>query len=352
MMQAGGLPHVLAAPATDPTLSDFNQLIWWMVLLKVAIVFLFLLLTTIFMIWAERRVIGRMQNRPGPNRAGPFGLLQPIADALKLPLKEDIIPTGRGQAGVHRRAGDIGGDRLHQLLGHPVGPGSLDLPPPHPAAARRPAGGGAAHPGDELDRRVRDRAGRLVLGVALFAARGAAFRGAGNQLRDRDGPGLRGRVPLRGLAVYHRHRQCAAARMVRVAAAGLVRDLPGHHGRRDQPAAVRPARGRGRAGGRLSHRVLVDEVRDVLPRRVHQHDHGLRTRDDDVPRRLAGAVAAVAVVGREQRLVAAAVVPDQGLHLACSASSGCAARCPGSGTTSSWRSAGRSSSRSPSSGSC
>ena len=94
MMQAGALPHVLAAPATDPTLSDFNQLIWWMVLLKVAIVFLFLLLTTMFMIWAERRVIGRMQNRPGPNRAGPFGLLQPIADALKLPLKEDIIPLG------------------------------------------------------------------------------------------------------------------------------------------------------------------------------------------------------------------------------------------------------------------
>jgi NADH-quinone oxidoreductase subunit H len=83
--------HALAA---DPTLSDFNQLIWWLVLLKVAIVFVFLLLTTIFMIWFERRVIGRMQNRPGPNRAGPFGLLQPVADALKLPLKEDIIPTG------------------------------------------------------------------------------------------------------------------------------------------------------------------------------------------------------------------------------------------------------------------
>jgi NADH-quinone oxidoreductase subunit H len=83
--------HVLAV---DSTLSDFNTLIWWMVLLKVAIVFVFLLLTTIFMIWFERRVIGRMQNRPGPNRAGPFGLLQPIADALKLPLKEDIVPTG------------------------------------------------------------------------------------------------------------------------------------------------------------------------------------------------------------------------------------------------------------------
>jgi NADH-quinone oxidoreductase subunit H len=91
MMQAG-VRHVLAAPAADPTVGDFNQLIWWLVLLKVAIVFLFLLLTTMFMIWAERRVIGRMQNRPGPNRAGPYGLLQPIADALKLPLKEDIIP--------------------------------------------------------------------------------------------------------------------------------------------------------------------------------------------------------------------------------------------------------------------
>src|SRR5579859_475899 len=83
-----------ALAAADPTLSDFNQQIWWLVLLKVGIVFVFLLLTTIFMIWFERRVIGRMQNRPGPNRAGPFGLLQPIADALKLPLKEDIVPTG------------------------------------------------------------------------------------------------------------------------------------------------------------------------------------------------------------------------------------------------------------------
>jgi NADH-quinone oxidoreductase subunit H len=94
MMHHGALLHVLAAPAPAPTLSSFNQLIWWLVLLKVGIVFVFLLLTTMLMIWAERRVIGRMQNRPGPNRAGPFGLLQPIADALKLPLKEDIIPRG------------------------------------------------------------------------------------------------------------------------------------------------------------------------------------------------------------------------------------------------------------------
>src|SRR5580700_7573021 len=82
------------ALAADPTLADFYFVPWWLVLLKVGIVFVFLIFTTIFMIWFERRVIGRMQNRPGPNRAGPFGLLQPIADALKLPLKEDIVPTG------------------------------------------------------------------------------------------------------------------------------------------------------------------------------------------------------------------------------------------------------------------
>ena len=105
-------------------------------LLKVGIVFLFLLLTTMFMIWFERRVIGRMQNRPGPNRAGPFGLLQPIADALKLPLKEDIIPLGADKLVFILAPVLSARGRLHQLRHHPVGPGSLDLPPPHPAAAR------------------------------------------------------------------------------------------------------------------------------------------------------------------------------------------------------------------------
>lgn len=46
-----------------------------------------------FLVWWERRFLGFLQGRLGPNRVGPFGLLQPFADALKLMIKEDIIPT-------------------------------------------------------------------------------------------------------------------------------------------------------------------------------------------------------------------------------------------------------------------
>jgi NADH-quinone oxidoreductase subunit H len=56
---------------------------------------LFMATTTAFayLTWFERRLLARLQNRVGPNRAGPFGLLQPLADAIKLFFKEDITPT-------------------------------------------------------------------------------------------------------------------------------------------------------------------------------------------------------------------------------------------------------------------
>jgi NADH-quinone oxidoreductase subunit H len=72
--------------------ADFSQETWWLVLGKALAVFVFLVVTTLVLIWFERRVIGRMQQRPGPNRTGPFGLLQTLADGIKLALKEDIIP--------------------------------------------------------------------------------------------------------------------------------------------------------------------------------------------------------------------------------------------------------------------
>jgi NADH-quinone oxidoreductase subunit H len=65
----------------------------WLTALKVVVIFVFLMVMTLFMIWMERRVVGRMQHRPGPNRVGPFGLLQSLADGLKLAFKEDITPV-------------------------------------------------------------------------------------------------------------------------------------------------------------------------------------------------------------------------------------------------------------------
>jgi NADH-quinone oxidoreductase subunit H len=65
----------------------------WLTVMKVVVIFVFLMVMTLFMVWLERRVIGRMQQRPGPNRVGPFGLLQSLADGLKLAFKEDIRPV-------------------------------------------------------------------------------------------------------------------------------------------------------------------------------------------------------------------------------------------------------------------
>lgn len=61
---------------------------------KVFGIFAIMVVMTLLTIWAERRVVGRMQMRIGPNRVGPFGLLQSLMDGIKLALKEEIIPKG------------------------------------------------------------------------------------------------------------------------------------------------------------------------------------------------------------------------------------------------------------------
>ena len=78
--------------STDNPIADFSDTPWWLSLVKALLVFVFLMVNTLLVIWFERRVIGRMQQRPGPNRAGPFGLLQTLADGMKLALKEDVTP--------------------------------------------------------------------------------------------------------------------------------------------------------------------------------------------------------------------------------------------------------------------
>ncbi|WP_327638062.1 NADH-quinone oxidoreductase subunit NuoH [Kribbella sp. NBC_00482] len=67
---------------------------WWVILIKVLFIFVFLVVLTLFNIWWERRVVARMQHRIGPNVHGPQGLLQSLADGVKLMLKEDLMPKG------------------------------------------------------------------------------------------------------------------------------------------------------------------------------------------------------------------------------------------------------------------
>ena len=80
--------------ALDPLLDD--NLLWVpliIVLVKVLVVFVVGLLATMLMVWFERKAIAGMQNRIGPNKTGPFGILQTLADGIKLFFKEDLFPS-------------------------------------------------------------------------------------------------------------------------------------------------------------------------------------------------------------------------------------------------------------------
>jgi NADH-quinone oxidoreductase subunit H len=77
----------------DPLYADgIDATVLLIVAGKVLIVFAFLMVAVLFMVWFERKVISDMQSRIGPDRAGPWGLLQTLADGIKLFFKEDLLP--------------------------------------------------------------------------------------------------------------------------------------------------------------------------------------------------------------------------------------------------------------------
>jgi NADH-quinone oxidoreductase subunit H len=66
---------------------------WWISLIKAVVIINLVMAAFAYTTWLERKLLGRLQNRYGPNRAGPYGLLQPIADLIKLVRKESFFPV-------------------------------------------------------------------------------------------------------------------------------------------------------------------------------------------------------------------------------------------------------------------
>ncbi len=91
MIVAAG--HSLALPLLSISLISF---VW--IVVGLLVMFTVLSVVVLTLVWLERKVLGRLQRRLGPTRTGPMGLMQPVADALKLILKEDIIPSSSEKA--------------------------------------------------------------------------------------------------------------------------------------------------------------------------------------------------------------------------------------------------------------
>jgi NADH-quinone oxidoreductase subunit H len=91
------LAYVLPASAVDPLVSVIKWVIIAVIILAVVQI------SMLYATWLERKVVGRIQDRIGPNRVGPFGLLQPIADMIKMLTKEDITPSA-----AHRLVYNLG----------------------------------------------------------------------------------------------------------------------------------------------------------------------------------------------------------------------------------------------------
>ena len=72
------------------------SLVW--IVVGLLVMFTVLSVGVMSLVWLERKLLGRLQRRLGPTRTGPMGLMQPVADALKLILKEDIIPSSSEKA--------------------------------------------------------------------------------------------------------------------------------------------------------------------------------------------------------------------------------------------------------------
>ena len=279
---------------------------WWIAAIKAVIIINLVLATFAYLTLAERKVMGRMQLRYGPNRAGKYGLLQPIADLMKLIRKESFFPA----AAVD----------------------SLYIISPFLAAFTAlttfsviPWGPGWVIGGYQVNGYVADLPIALILifaigslGVYGFIIGGWAsdskYSLLGSMRTCAQLVSYEVSLALSVLGVVIMAKSLSLVdivaaqerrRLVRDPAVRRLRDLPARRDRRDRARAVRPPRGRAGARRRVPHRVRRHALRALLDVRVHQPDHALGARGDALPRRLARAVAARADLVPAQALPAA-----------------------------------------------
>ena len=263
---------------------------WLLLVARVVVVFFALLIAVLLYVWMERKVIADMQTRMGPMRAGPRGILITLADGIKLFFKEGITPTNADRP-VYLIAPVLAMfPAFLAFCGDPVRHARDAVRPHRPVPDRGPE---HRHPVDarhDVDRRLFGGPRRLVERFELSAARGrSARRRRWSRYEVGMGLALVAVILYSGHLEPERDRRAAGQGLERRPAVPGVRGLPDLRLGRDEPSAVRPRRGRDRAGRRLPHGVLGDQVRHVLPGRVREHRDGGGDRRHAVPRRLARA---------------------------------------------------------------
>ncbi len=165
----------MLAPA-QALLGPAWPVVWTLV--KIVVIAVPLILGVAYLTLAERKIIGWMQVRIGPNRVGPLGLLQPFADVFKLLFKEIIVPTGASRALFFIAP---------MLALAPALAAWAVIPFADGVVLVRHQRGPSLPDRDDLDRRLRDHPRRLGVELEVRVPRLPALRGADRLVRDRDG---------------------------------------------------------------------------------------------------------------------------------------------------------------------
>ena len=232
----------------------------------------------------ERKLVGRIQNRWGPSRVGPFGLLQPLVDGAKSFLKEDMIPTAVYQPALPARSHDLAWLRAHL----------------HRRRSLRRIRTSTTTASDLFQISDVNIGLLVILGVTSIGVYGIALAGWSSNNKYSLLGSLRSSAQLisyelaLGLSlvgvvlragslnlrvIVENQARLGMSQLEHLRRASVHRLLHLPHGRlcRDQPFPLRSARSRKRTHRRLSHRVQLHEIRHVLHGRIRQHDHrGLR----------------------------------------------------------------------------